>query len=162
MLLNTVYRIKTKLSILENSYSHSEAFPVFGMGQGSSLSTSILTLYCSKGFDIYDAYCYGATYSYPNQSKVLKLGITGFVDDNNAQTMGSPDETEEALALRCTHDAQLWHDIFWVTGGALEISKCSYQPIRFDFSDSDTPWLLQVRSFLCHIQGSLQIANLSI
>ena len=71
----------------------------------------------------------------------LKLGMTGFVDDNNAQTMGRPDETEEALTLRCTHDAQLWHDILWATGGALETSKCSYQSMRFDFSNAGSPFL---------------------
>jgi exonuclease III len=141
MLLNAVYRIKTQLGISEASYSHSDEFPVFGTGQGSSSSPSIWTLYCSKGFDIYDAHCYGATYSSPDSTKILKLGMTGFVDDNNAQTTGSPEEPEADLALRCTHDAQLWHDILWATGGALEISKCSYQSMRFDFSAPGTPFL---------------------
>jgi hypothetical protein len=67
--------------------------------------------------------------------------MKGFVDDNNAQAMGCHDKTEEALALRYIHDAQLWHDIFWATGSALETSKCSFQSMRFDFSNSSSPFL---------------------
>jgi len=141
MLLNAVYRIKTQLGISDASYSHSDEFPIFGTGQGSSSSPSIWTLYCSAAFDIYDQHCYGATYMNTDSTASLKLGMTGFVDDNNAQTTGRPDESEEALALRCTHDAQLWHDILWATGGALETSKCSYQSMRFDFSNAGTPFL---------------------
>jgi hypothetical protein len=59
------------------------------------------------------------TYTSRDHTKVLKLGMTGF-------------ESEKALAFRCTHDAQLWHDILWATGSALETSKCSYQSMRFD------------------------------
>jgi hypothetical protein len=38
-------------------------------------------------------------YTSPDSTKVLKLGMPGFVDNNNAQTPGRPDETEAALAL---------------------------------------------------------------
>jgi hypothetical protein len=141
MLQQAVYRIKTQLGISNASYSHTDANPVFGTGQGSSSSPSIWTLCCSKGFDIYDSHCYGAQYRSPDGTKLLKLGMTGFVDDNNAQTTGTRYKSEQALALRCTHDAQLWHDILWATGGALETPKCSYQSMHFDFSGMGTPFL---------------------
>ena len=38
-----------------------------------------------------------------------------------------------------TTDAQLWHDILWVTGGKLELTKCGYHLIYFDFDDSGIP-----------------------
>jgi hypothetical protein len=136
---STISRLNSGIS--EASYSHSDEFPVFGTGQGSSSSLSIWTLLCSTGFDIFDDHCYGAMYTSPDSTKVLKLGMTGFVDDNNAQTTGRPEETEAALALRFTHDAQLWHDILWATGGPLETSKCSYQSMRFDFSGAGSPFL---------------------
>jgi hypothetical protein len=31
------------------------------------------------------------------------------------------------------HDAKLWNDLLWISGGLLELSKCSYHHIRFDF-----------------------------
>jgi hypothetical protein len=99
MLLNAVYCIKTQLGISDASYSHSDESPVFGTGQGSSSSPFIWTLLCSAGFDIFDDHCYGAMYTSPGSTKALKLSITGFVDDNNAQTTGRPEETEAALAL---------------------------------------------------------------
>jgi hypothetical protein len=67
--------------------------------------------------------------------------MTGFVDDNNAQIMGQPNKSEQALALHCTHDDLLWYDILWTTGGALKTSKCSYQSMRYDFSGVVTPFL---------------------
>jgi hypothetical protein len=100
MLLKAVYCIKTQqLDISDASYSHSDKFPVFGMGQGSSSSPSIWTLLCSTGFDIFDGHCYGAMYTSPGSTKVLKLGMTGFVDNNNAQTTGCPNASEVALAF---------------------------------------------------------------
>jgi hypothetical protein len=141
VLLNAVYRIKTQLGISDASYSHSDEFQVFGTGQDSSSSPSIWILLWSTGFDIFDDHCYGATYTSPDLTKVLKLGMTRFVDDNNNQTISQPGKSETALALCCTHDAQLiGHDISWASGGALETSKCSYQSVRLSFS-SDVTWI---------------------
>jgi hypothetical protein len=36
-------------------------------------------------------------------------------------------------------DAQLWHDLLWCSGGKLELSKCGYHVIYYDFDDSDIP-----------------------
>ena len=33
------------------------------------------------------------------------------------------------------HDAQLWHDLLWNSGGALELPKCFYQILHWEFND---------------------------
>ena len=126
MLQQAVYRIKTKLGISTTSYSHCDEFPIVGTGQGSSSSPTIWTLNASTYFDIFDEHCYGATYANPCGTRLLKLGLTGFVDDNTSQTTGHPNEPEQQLIQCCSHDAQLWHDILWASGGALEVPKCHY------------------------------------
>ena len=37
------------------------------------------------------------------------------------------------------HDAQLWNDLLFVSGGKLELTKCSYHPLRFRFSADGSP-----------------------
>jgi hypothetical protein len=82
MLQQVVYRIKTQLGISKKgSYSHSNDSPVFGTGQGSKSSTHIWNFNSSVLFDTYDRSAYGATYYSISGSK-LRIGMTGFVDDN--------------------------------------------------------------------------------
>eukprot|EP00957_Ditylum_brightwellii_P121407 9258475-Ditylum_brightwellii.AAC.1 len=36
-------------------------------------------------------------------------------------------------------DAQLWSDLLWVSGGLLELEKCSYHYLHFDFKLNGQP-----------------------
>ena len=36
-------------------------------------------------------------------------------------------------------DAQLWHDLLWISGGKLELPKCGYHLIHYDFEQSGIP-----------------------
>jgi hypothetical protein len=36
-------------------------------------------------------------------------------------------------------DAQLWHDLLGCSGGKLELSKCGYHVVYYDFDDSGIP-----------------------
>ena len=38
-------------------------------------------------------------------------------------------------------DAQLWNDLLWLSGGLLELSKCSFHHIHFDFAPDGTPMM---------------------
>ena len=35
-------------------------------------------------------------------------------------------------------DAQLWSDLLWLSGGLLELSKCSFHHLHFDFAPDGT------------------------
>jgi hypothetical protein len=39
-------------------------------------------------------------------------------------------------------DAQLWHDLLWCSGGKLELSKCGYHIIHYNFDDSWIPKMI--------------------
>lgn len=68
----------------------------------------------------------------------MNLGMGGFVDDNRCNVNCRSYEEHELLA-KVTHDAQLWSDILWASGGALEHSKCSYHYLRTRFTNSGDP-----------------------
>ena len=36
-------------------------------------------------------------------------------------------------------DAQLWHDLLWVSGGKLELPKCGYHLVHYNFEPSGIP-----------------------
>ena len=139
MLENAVYRIKTQLGISTDSYSHSATTPVFGTGQGSTASPPYWLLNCSKYFDIYDISCFGATYVDMDGERELKMGMGGYVDDCGLNANSRTSE-EHTLVARATHDAQLWSDILWSSGGALEHSKCSYHYLRTEFTPTGRPY----------------------
>jgi zinc-binding in reverse transcriptase/Endonuclease/Exonuclease/phosphatase family len=139
MLEHAVYRIKTQLGISVGSYSHCVDHPVFGTGQGSCASPPFWLLNCSIYFYIYESKCYGAKYIDLDGSRELRLGMTGFVDDNKCNVNSSPQD-ESTLCSRAEHDAQLWSDILWSSGGALEHGKCSYRYLKTDFASSGIPY----------------------
>ena len=62
-----------------------------------------------------------------------------YVDDAGCNTNSRP-ETEQTLVSWATHNAQLWNDILWSSGGALEHSKCSYHYLKTDFTDTGRPF----------------------
>ena len=60
---------------------------------------------------------------------------TGVVNDFHATTLPEV----EALLQKMQHDAQLWNDLLWCSGGKLELPKCSYHFLYFDFDPDGTP-----------------------
>jgi hypothetical protein len=73
------------------------------------------------------------------------LCMSGFVDNNKCNMNCRPEE-EDLLCVHAKHDAQLWNNILWGSGGALEHSKCSYNYPKTDFTSSGIPFLRR-RSF---------------
>jgi exonuclease III len=143
MLQEAVYRIKTKMGISTGFYQHSDDSPVFGTGQGSKSSPPIWNFNSSVFFDTFDRFAYGATY-YPVSGKPLTIGMTGFVDDNNCNSCEDAihhEPSSTGILSRMRHDAQLWHDILWTSGGALELSKCQYHLMQWNFTMAGAPIL---------------------
>lgn len=67
--------------------------------------------------------------------------MVGFVDDSTCTTGGNALTTFEELKIKMTEDAQLWHDLLWASGGKLELPKCGYHLIYYDFSPDGIPYM---------------------
>jgi hypothetical protein len=77
-----------------------------------------------------------------NRKVIVTFSMVGFVDDstgtiNSFRSHTTP--TPESLLKKMQHDAQLWHDLLWCSGGMLELPKCSYHFLYFDFEKDGTP-----------------------
>ena len=72
--------------------------------------------------------------------------MIGFVDDSTCITGGSTEDSYNDLKFKMTQDAQLWHDLLFVSGGNLELPKCGYHMIFYDFDDSGIPHMCITKS----------------
>jgi hypothetical protein len=70
---------------------------------------------------------------------IVRFNMVGFVDDSTCITGGNKDNTLQELLAKMKDDAQLWHDLLWCSGGKLELSKCRYHVIHFDFKSNGIP-----------------------
>jgi hypothetical protein len=78
----------------------------------------------------------------PTGTTGVKVSISGFVDNTNAcvnEWHPQRDGRLPQLMEKVQADAQLWNDLLYVSGGKLELNKCSYHPLRFCFAPDGTP-----------------------
>ena len=88
-----------------------------------------------------------AKYCAPDRTKECSLGMVGFVDDNGNQTNNDfliidNSETCWRKIFELTEkNAQAWVDLLGASGGALELQKCSYHMMRWQFACNGAPVL---------------------
>ena len=117
------YAIKTANRVSEDTYSHSSDSPVFGLGQGSTVSATGWGKLVSIALDMHDKQQFGSQYSDPQGMFKTIIGMLGFVDDNNISNTGEKNESIEDVIKQTQHDVQLWNDILKATGGTLNLLK---------------------------------------
>lgn len=138
------YHLKTDLQVSEESYQHCDAYPIYGTGQGSGNSPQLWCFVVSTLFDAFTEKAHGASFhSYDGKHK-LQIYMTGFVDDCSQRVndfQAHPQPNAQQLVNMMKKDAQLWNDLLWASGGALEIPKCSFQLIETDWTIRGHPFL---------------------
>jgi hypothetical protein len=78
----------------------------------------------------------------PDRTVTVSFSMVGFIDNSTGTVNAFNDTTQpspEELLNKMTHDAQLWHDLLWCSGGMLELPKCSYHFLYFDYQPDGTP-----------------------
>jgi hypothetical protein len=138
------YHLKTKLGISTENYQHSKISPIYGTGQGSGNSPTVWLVISSILFNCYESIAHGAIFESPDRSLRLKLYRAGFVDDTasyvNRFCDNNPPSPATMIAM-LTHDSQLWSDLLWTSGGALELPKCVYHYWQYKFTAEGKPFL---------------------
>ena len=145
------YRLRTAMGLSDVEYSHCIQFPLHGSGQGSGNSPSIWLFISSTLFDIHQQQAHGASFVAPDGKTKVEISLVGFVDDSNGSTNDFQPQTQTDIGTlldRMTQDAQLWNDLLYCSGGKLELPKCSFHVLQFDFKPNGEPdrslWLVAV------------------
>jgi hypothetical protein len=141
-LAETKYKLKTSMGVSDEFYANCEIFPIYGTGQGSGNSPAIWCIISSVLFACHEENGHGAYFCTPDKQMPVSLSMVGFVDDSTRQvnefalnTQPTPKFLRQVMKL----DAQLWSDLLWLSGGLLELGKCSFHQIHFDFKQDGSP-----------------------
>jgi hypothetical protein len=138
----TKYKLKTSMGISDEFYANCQAFPIYGTGQGSGNSPAIWCIVSSVLFACHQDQGHGAYFCTPDKQMSVSLSMIGFVDDSTGQVNEFELDTQptpEFLRKIMQTDAQLWSDLLWLSGGLLELGKCSFHQIHFDFEADGRP-----------------------
>ena len=136
------YYLKTKLGVSERFYKHCQIFPIYGSGQGAGNSPAIWCVISCVLFDVYEEKAHGATFESPCGKYKTKIYMIGFVDDTSGSTNEFALPTQAPLdsyISKATHDAQRWNDTLSLSGGALNLEKCTYHFMHYTFSIDGLP-----------------------
>ena len=140
------YRVRTELGLAPTGYTHTDSAPIYGTGQGSANSPAIWCFLSSALFDSYDQVSTPAQYYTPSMEPTATLGMIGYVDDCNGQTnafhLDGSQSTVDKLVHQTQHNAQVWSDILYSSGGVLEVSKCSCHILQWKFTPQGAPYLV--------------------
>eukprot|EP00980_Cylindrotheca_fusiformis_P016559 scaffold4965_cov87-Cylindrotheca_fusiformis.AAC.1 len=148
LLQNATFQVKTSLGVSTESYQHSSQFPIYGTGQGSTNSPIIWSMISSKLFDIHHQQAHGASFCTPDRSICVQESAFGFVDDTTCQTndfMSECPMSVDSLVRTATADAQIWSYLLYISGGLLELPKCSVHIVFQKFYSSGKPYLCKPR-----------------
>ena len=129
------YKLKTSIGVSDEFYAN------YGTGQGSGNLPAIWSIVSSPLFDYHQAQSHGAYFCTPDHKMSVSLSMMGFVYDNTGQVndfVSNEQPHPDALREIMKHDAQLWSDLLWLSGGLLELNKCFFHQVHFDFQPDGT------------------------
>jgi hypothetical protein len=136
------FKVKISTKVSNTSYKHCIKFPIHGTGQGPSNSPMIWCFISCILFDSHDERANGILFESPDTELFIKMTLVGFVDDLASCTGTTERETLQDLIQKMREDAQLWHDLLWCSGGKLELSKCGFHIIHYNFDNSSIPRMM--------------------
>eukprot|EP00957_Ditylum_brightwellii_P085610 6512629-Ditylum_brightwellii.AAC.1 len=127
------YCLKTALGVSDEYYQH--------CGQGTTNSPQTWLIISSTLCGMFEEPSHGTTFVSPDQVHQVLLTILGFVNNKNNQVneFCNNDMTIERLLSLIQKDSQLWSKLLWLSAGLLELTKCSYYILHFNFKPDSSP-----------------------
>ena len=139
------YYLKTKYGVSDDFIQHSIAYPLFGTGQGSGNSPTYWLFISSTLFDLYDTKDHGSLYQSQDRKTEIEVKAIGFVDDarTSVNAFSNNKITLQQLMGMAARDSQLWHNILAASNQTLELPKCGYHAMVFEFKATGEPILIE-------------------
>jgi len=143
------YHLKTKLGVSDEFYSNLMAI-IYGTGQGSRASPSFWTIISTVIIDLIQKKSDGVMMASSDMETYVRRWMDGFVDDTTAWINRYVEEmmdeyVEDDIAGTIVSDlqdtSQWWEQLLYSTGGQLELSKCLYYVLSWQFDEEGRPML---------------------
>jgi hypothetical protein len=132
------FRLRTALGESSRTYQHSNNTPIHGTGQGSCASPAIWLLISSILMDCLSEIGGGMIMQDVNGISSIQQWIDGFVDDTSLFTNVTCHNDNHCIIQSCNQlrsDMIIWNDLLEASGGKLELSKCFYYILSWQFDN---------------------------
>ena len=140
-LQQTKYHVKTALGVSTTSYASSPSYPHYGQGQGSGHAGTIWLFESTPMMETIEKPCTGLDITSPDHTVSYKLHIIGLVDDKRQYANDWTNNSEITICNNLQTAASSWEQILHTSGGALELFKCAWYLIQWDFTSSGIPFI---------------------
>jgi hypothetical protein len=128
------YTVKTVHGISESSYTGSVFAPLFGTGQGSGASPAVwLSLVVLLLNTLERVVPQRMSFMSPDGINVHSRLVDAFVDDTALGYTDEGDLSMEEMTTQLETMAQTWEQLLHFSGGALNLGKCSWYVMYWDW-----------------------------
>ncbi|KAI2499411.1 hypothetical protein MHU86_15056 [Fragilaria crotonensis] len=128
------YTVKTAHGISEDNYRGTAFSPLFGTGQGSGASPSVwLTLVVVLMNTLDRMIPERMEFLSPDSQMSHSRLIDAFVDDTSLGFTDPGMISLETMIAKLKHMAQTWENLLFYSGGALNLTKCSWHIMFWDW-----------------------------
>ena len=140
-LQQTKYHVKTVLGVSNRSYASTSSYPHHGQGQGSGHAGTTWLFESTPMMKTIEKPCTGFDITSLDHAVSYKLHIIGLVDDKRQHASDWKNNSEKTKCKDLQTAASSWEQILHTSGGALELSKCAWYLINWDFASSGIPFI---------------------
>ena len=127
------YTVTTVYGVSEESYQGTPFEPLFGTGQGSGASPALwLTLVVLLLNTLEKVIPERISFRSPDGTLEHRRLVDAFVDDTALGMTNNGDQSFSELVASLTKAAQTWEQLLFFSGGALNLSKCSWYIMYWD------------------------------
>jgi hypothetical protein len=144
VLHNIEHKVKTAYGISHECYSFAPTSLIHGPGQGSKGGTSSCPTLTSILIDGMPRLCNGLQFTDPAQQLQYEATVNIFVDVASNGTnrfldwLHEPPSAADVVEMT-RHDSQTWERFLWTSGGLLNLTKCAYYILAWNFDPEGTP-----------------------
>ena len=151
------YHVKTQLGVSTDFYQTNANRKIHGPGQGGKSSPSIWTIISCLLMKCMRAKSDGARFFDPYREIVIHKISSGFVDDithlvNSFLQSLQGDDSLQELARQTTTTAQWWEELLHATGGKLELQKCFFYMMYWEFDREGVARLTKTEEAACEVK----------
>ena len=128
------YTVKTVYGISEDSYQGTPFAPLFGTGQGSGASPAVwLSLVVILLNTLKQVVPDRISFRSPDGTLEHRRPVDAFVDDTAIGFTDTGDKSFLDLIQTLEHIAQTWEQLLHFSGGSLNLAKCSWYIMYWDW-----------------------------
>jgi hypothetical protein len=132
VLHNMKHFVKTKRGVSEKFIRRDEETLLEGNGQGNAASVPGWHGHNELLCKVYKKLIHGSKIISPDQRINFEQWLASFIDDNKMLLSFNRNETTQVIVETCQRSLQLWETLLNITGGAVELKKCSITLLQYE------------------------------